>query len=245
MKSVTTLSLAAMTALLIGCGGGGGSSDGPTGTTSSNGTTSSVGNSTSSVSDGNIVNTYAPVTTAIACDPAVTTTAPYTDYKYAAEGAIGIQCDDTSSFLFSVFFKNGGSTIDLQSIHAEVYVDEMSLRQSKTTYDYTPEAFTITYYHGRDILGNLVQESCTRTYNPTELSAMEPYQIEMLITAPYFGNLSSEVSTTCDDSLFTFGDFDTNAVNNHTIVTKSNIVFTDTLSGENKIAWESVATYPQ
>lgn len=190
------------------------------------------------------IGSYVPITTNIVCDPERTTTAPYTDYKYAAEGNFDMVCDPSSEKLYTLSFLDGNSAMDLAKIHIEVYKSEFNKKSTKTVYDYTPSAFTITYYHGRDMLGNLVQESCTQTFNPTELSDMEPYMIETLISTPYIGNLGDEVSTTCSDSILSFGDPYPSNEGSQTMLTQTNQTFTDTQGTESKVSTEVSVTYP-
>lgn len=205
------------------------------------GSGTSTGNSSSSTSTSTSGSTTS-------CEYEFTDYPPHTDTKVTATGGISVECDSSVSgdlHPFNVMFPGGSETIDLQSIRIEAEVDQLSTKRYRNTYRYTPEAFTITYYDAHDFMNNLIQESCTRTYNPAELSAMDPYMIKSLIHTPYFGNLNGEISSTCESGILYFGEMDISATPGKVSTFKYTAIFTDTQGKEHKVVYESEQTLPQ
>ena len=242
----STLALALGTAaLFIGCGGGGGSGGGDTNSSSSISSSSSSDSSSSissSSSSAGQISQLAPITTKLACDPAKSPNPPYTDLKYNAEGGeIVIGClPDKSDIIVSL--KDGSAEIALKKVHIEEFDNKYGMLNTKTYYDYTANAFVITYFHGRDITGNLVQESCTRTYNPSDLSAMDPDSIQLLLNSPAMGNLAGETGTTCDKNIITFGDRIDNPDQGNSLIQR-NYTFTPVIGDDTKVYREERASY--
>ena len=251
-KSTVAVALGLAVLLASGCGGGGsGGSGGQANNNSDNGSAGqnnpgSGGGSSNDAdnqsSAGQIVQ-LTPITEKTVCDPAKSSNPPYTDLKYNAEGGnIVIECNPDSMLddYIDVSFKDGSSSVNLKKIHIEEYDNKYGLMHTKTFYDYTPEAFTITYFHGRDIQGKMVQESCTRTYNPSTLSDADAVLIQTVLARPYSGNIAGEVNTTCDDKIFTFGDRIENPDTGNSLIQR-NFIFTPETGEETKVYREETS----
>ena len=250
-KRTVAVALGLAVLLASGCGGGGSTGSGQAG---NNGNTGSAGqnnpgsgggspNAGSNPASGDQIAQLMPITTKTVCDPAKSSNPPYTDLKYNAEGGnIAIECNPDSMLNdgIDVSFKDGSASVNLKKIHVEQYDNKFGLMHTKTFYDYTPDAFTITYFHGRDMQGKMVQESCTRTYNPPPLSDADPIAIQTILATPYTGNLAGEVNTTCDDSILSFGDRIDNPDTGNSLIQR-NFTFTPVTGEETKIYREETS----
>ncbi len=156
-----------------------------------------------------------------------------------AKGDIQVSCGEND---FTVTFTDGSQRKAFQSIHIEEHDDGVAF-VSRTEYDYTPQAFTITYYDGHDMFGNIAQASCVRTYAPVPLDDLDTADIAMFVQTPTIGNLGEPVSNTCSDEILYFGSRKSKP---DTVADKQlHFVFTATDDSVGKIDTRVVTVYGQ
>ena len=134
--------------------------------------------------------------------------------------------------------------MSFSKITIEQYHDNYGLILQKTRFEYTPESLKVTEYYGKNLMGNLIQDHCTKVYEPADISSMDAGDIQTLLSTPNLVFHGQERSSDCDSSIFSFGYMVPGAEQTQVEQFERNYIFTPQEGEETKVYLEINNTLP-